>query len=146
MTTMNEPLPDIFVNELSDQINQDFSELDEKSKDKILLLVANSLEKYEKLQNDNSKVNGSIVNNVKNGAKLGAKFVYNITAREFMNGRIPILDTIHRLVYRKLWNPQNPNGTEVFPKSEGYYSLKVKPQPNVGGKKKNKTKKNYKKN
>jgi hypothetical protein len=143
-TTITENLPDIFVNELSNQINEEFSELDQNSKDKILLLVANSLEKYEKLQNDNSNVNGSIVNNVKNGAKLGAKFVYNITAREFMNGRIPILDSIHRLVYRKLWNPQNPNGTEVFPKSEGYYRLNLKPQPKAGGKKNNKTKKNKK--
>lgn len=116
-TTMSENLSDIFVNKLSDRIKE-FSELDE-----------------------NSKVNGSIINNVKNRAKLGAKFVYNITAREFMNGRIPILDSIHRLVYRKIWNPQNPNGTEVFPKSEGYYRLNLKPKPKAGGKKNNKTKK-----
>jgi hypothetical protein len=141
MSTSNETLPATFVNELSDQINEDFSELDEKSKDKILLLVANSLEKYEKLQNDNSKVNGSTLNNVKNTAKLGAKFAYNITAREVLNGRIPIVDTIHRLVYRKLWNRQNSNGTEVFPKSEGYYSLNLNPKSKVGGKKNNKTKK-----
>jgi hypothetical protein len=142
MSTLNETLPATFVNELSDQINKEFSELDENTKNKILLLIDSSLEKYEKLQNDSSKVNGSTLNNVKNGAKLGAKFAYNITAREVLNGRIPIVDTIHRLVYRKLWNRQNSNGTEVFPKSEGYYSLKLNPKSKVGGKKNNKTKKN----
>jgi hypothetical protein len=142
MSTSNETLPATFVNELSDQINKEFSELDENTKNKILLLIDSSLEKYEKLQNDNSKVNGTTLNNVKNGAKLGAKFAYNITAREVLNGRIPIVDTIHRLVYRKLWNRQNSNGTEVFPKSEGYYSLKLNPKSKVGGKKNNKTKKN----
>jgi hypothetical protein len=142
MSTLNETLPATFVNELSDEINKEFSELDENTKNKILLLIDNSLEKYEKLQNDSSKVNGSTLNNVKNGAKLGAKFAYNITAREVLNGRIPIVDTIHRLVYRKLWNRQNSNGTEVFPKSEGYYSLKLNPKSKVGGKKNNKTKKN----
>jgi len=38
MSTSNETLPATFVNELSDQINKEFSELDENTKNKILLL------------------------------------------------------------------------------------------------------------
>ena len=64
------------------------------------LLFVNSSEKYERLQNE--KVRDSIVNNVKIYSKLGAKFVYNITARELINCRIPIIDSIYRLIYRKI--------------------------------------------
>jgi len=78
------------------------------------------------------KKNSSILNNLKKGPKL----LYNTTVGELRNGRIPILDSAYRTLYRKSLNPNNANGTEVFQKNEGYYRL--------GGKFRSRRKRKYK--
>jgi hypothetical protein len=55
--------------------------------------------------------------------KKGPKLLYNTTIGELKNGRIPILDSAYRTVYRKSYNPNNSKGKHVFQKSEGYYRL-----------------------
>jgi hypothetical protein len=55
--------------------------------------------------------------------KKGPKLLYNTTIGELKNGRIPILDSAYRTVYRKSYNPNNSKGKDVFQKSEGYYRL-----------------------
>ena len=82
----------------------------------------------------------SILNNLKKGPKL----LYNTTVGEFRNGRIPILDSAYRTLYRKSLNPNNSNGTEVFQKNEGYYRLGGKYRSRRKRKNKTKTRKNRK--
>jgi hypothetical protein len=74
--------------------------------------------------------------------KKGSKLLYNTTIGEVKNGRFPIIDSAYRTFYRKSFNPNNPKGTEVFPKNEGYYKLGGK--HNSRRKRKNKTKKTKK--
>jgi len=79
----------------------------------------------------------SILNNLKKGPKL----LYNTTVGELRNGRIPILDSAYRTLYRKSLNPNNSNGTEVFQKNEGYYRLGGKYSSRQKRKPKTKTRK-----
>jgi hypothetical protein len=85
-------------------------------------LSANDREIFLDTKNDNSSV---IVkkNNVLNNLKKGPKLLYNTTVGELKNGRIPILDSAYRTIYRKSLNPKNSKGSDVFQKSEGYYRL-----------------------
>ena len=69
--------------------------------------------------------------------------MYNTTVGELKNGRIPILDSAYRTVYRKSFNPDNSKGRDVFQKSEGYYILGGKYHSLRKKKNKNKT---YKRN
>jgi hypothetical protein len=62
-------------------------------------------------------------NNLLSNLKKGPKLLYNTTVGELKNGRIPILDSAYRTVYRKSFNPDNSKGRDVFQKSEGYYRL-----------------------
>jgi uncharacterized protein YpuA (DUF1002 family) len=131
----NEKSIDNFVNELSENVNNEFQDLDETNKNKILKMIEDSLQKYEVLKNEDSKKN-SIMQTMKKVPKL----LYNTTIGEVRNGRIPILDSIHRKIYRKFINPENTNGTEAFPKKEGYYRL----GGNKHSQKRNKTRKTKK--
>ncbi len=70
--------------------------------------------------------------------KKGPKLLYNTTIGELKNGRIPILDSAYRTIYRKSYNPDNSKGKDVFQKSEGYYRL--------GGKYSSRRKRKNKKN
>lgn len=80
--------------------------------------------------------NSSFFQNMKKGSKL----LYNTTIGEVKNGRFPIVDSAYRTFYRKSFNPNNPKGTDVFPKSEGYYKLGGKHSSRRKRKNKNKTK------
>jgi hypothetical protein len=133
----NEKSIDNFVNELSENINNEFPHLDENNKNKILKLIEDSLQKYENLKNEDSK-KYSIIKNMKKVPKI----LYNTTIGDARNGRIPILDSIHRTIYRKFVNPENTNGTEAFPKKEGYYRLGL--GGNKPSQKRNKTRKTKK--
>jgi hypothetical protein len=55
-------------------------------------------------------------NNVLSNLKKGPKLLYNTTIGELKNGRIPILDSAYRTVYRKSYNPNNSKGKDVFQK------------------------------
>ena len=129
----NEKSIDNFVNELSENINTEFSDLDENNKNKILKFIEDSLQKYENLKNDDSTKKNSIMQNMKKVPKI----LYNTTIGDARNGRIPILDSIHRTIYRKYFNPENTHSTVTFPKEEGYYRL--------GGNKKNQKRMLFKK-
>jgi hypothetical protein len=96
------------------------------------------------LDSKNNNNNNAIVekNNVLNQLKKGPKLLYNTTVGELKNGRIPVLDTAYRSVYRKSYNPNNPKGKEVFQESEGYYRLGGKYRSRRKRKNKNKTRKN----
>jgi len=88
---------------------------------------------------------GSVIvkkNNVLNNLKKGPKLLYNTTVGEIKNGRIPIIDSAYRTIYRKSLNPNNSKGSDVFQKSEGYYRLGGKYCSRRKRKNKNKTKKN----
>jgi len=128
----NEKSVDNFVNELSENINNEFPDLDENNKNKILKMIEDSLQKYEGLKNEELKKN-SIMQNMKKVPKL----LYNTTIGEVRNGRIPILDSIHRKIYRKFINPENTEGTKAFTKKYGYYPL----GGNKHSRKRNKTRK-----
>jgi len=86
------------------------------------LLSVNDREISLDTKNDN---NDAIVkkNNLLSNLKKGPKLLYNTTIGELKNGRIPILDSAYRTVYRKSYNPNNSKGKDVFQKSEGYYRL-----------------------
>jgi len=131
----NEKSVDNFVNELSENINNEFPDLDENNKNKILKIIEDSLQKYEGLKNEELKKN-SIMQNMKKVPKL----LYNTTIGEVRNGRIPILDSIHRKIYRKFINPENTEGTKAFTENDGYYPL----GGNKHSRKRNKTRKTKK--
>jgi hypothetical protein len=80
-------------------------------------------------------------NNLLSNLKKGPKLLYNSTVGELKNGRIPILDTAYRTVYRKSYNPYNSKGRDVFQKSEGYYRLGGKYSSRQKRKPKTKTRK-----
>jgi hypothetical protein len=104
-------------------------------------LSVNDMEISLDTKSDN---NDAIVkkNTVLDNLKKGPKLLYNSTIGELKNGRIPILDSAYRAVYRKSYNPNNSKGTDVFQKSEGYYRLGGK----YGSRRKRKNKTRQKKN
>jgi hypothetical protein len=83
-------------------------------------------------------------NGIMNTLKKGSKLLYNTTLGELRNGRMPILDSAYRTLYRKSLNPNNPKGTEVFQKNEGYYRLGGKYRSHRKRKNKIKSRKNRK--
>jgi hypothetical protein len=91
---------------------------------------------------ETSNNKNSIFQNMKKAPKL----LYNSTIGEMRNARIPILDSAYRTFYRKSFNPDNPKGTDVFPKSEGYYKLGGRYQYQTRRKRKNKLKHKTRKN
>jgi hypothetical protein len=103
------------------------------SNDKEILLDNNQVSEM-------SLKKSGILNNLKKGPKL----LYNTTVGELRNGRIPILDSAYRTLYRKSLNPNNPKGREVFQKNEGYYRLGGKYRSRRKRKNKTKTRKNRK--
>jgi len=155
-TTLENKKSEEFVEYLEQQINKDFRNINDDEKDKILRLVDNCLTEYDKMinstfvnatpinmedntVNDASATNNNTNNNTRsiiNKLKKGSNFLYNTTIAEARNGRIPILDSIHRTIYRKLYNRHGEHGSTVFPEREGYYKL--------GGKKNSRSKRNSK--
>jgi hypothetical protein len=147
----NEKIGEEFVEYLEEQINNDFSNIDNNEKDKILKLVYKCVKKYDTII-DSTFVNATQINTENNAVneasatndrrsiisklKTVPKFAYNTTIGEFRNRRIPIVDSIYRTIYRKLWYKDGDYGSTVFPKGEGYYKL--------GGKKKSRSKRNSK--
>jgi len=87
------------------------------------------------VKNDNSSVIEKKSNTL-NTLKKGPKLLYNITIGEIQNGRIPVVDSAYRTIYRKSLNPNNSKGKDIFQKSEGYYRL--------GGKYRSRSKRNVK--
>jgi len=136
----NEKSVDNFVNELSENVNNEFPDLDENNKNKILKIIEESLQKYENLKTDDSKNKELKKNSIMHNMKKVPKFLYNTTIGEVRNGRIPILDSIHRKIYRKFINPENTEGTKAFTKKDGYYPL----GGNKHSRKRNKTRKTRK--
>ena len=154
-TLENEKIGEEFAEYLEKEINNDFSNIDNNEKDKILKLVDKCVKKYESII-DSTFVNATPINSENNATneaiainsdtnnrssitrnlKIPLKLAYNTTIGELRNGRMPILDSIHRAVYRKLYNREGVNGSTVFPKGENYFKL--------GGKKGSRSKRNTK--
>uniref|UniRef100_A0A6C0DLB7 Uncharacterized protein n=1 Tax=viral metagenome TaxID=1070528 RepID=A0A6C0DLB7_9ZZZZ len=138
-TLENEKIGEEFVKYLEKEINNDFSNIDNDEKDKILKLVDKCVKKYDAIIDstfvnatpinieDNAVNEASATNNdrrsITRNLKIPLKFAYNTTIGEVRNGRIPILDSIHRTIYRKLYNKNGEHGSTVFPKDENYYKL-----------------------
>jgi hypothetical protein len=106
------------------------------------LLSTNDIEIVLDSKNNNN--NNTILekNNALDQLKKGPKLLYNTTVGEVKNGRIPVLDSAYRTVYRKSYNPNNPKGKDVFQESEGYYRLGGKYRSRRKRKNKNNTRKN----
>ena len=159
-TLENEKIGEEFAEYLEKEINNDFSNIDNNEKDKILKLVDKCVKKYESIidstfvnatpinsdtnfaTNEAIAINSDTNNNTNNRSsitrnlKIPLKLAYNTTIGELRNGRIPILDSIHRAVYRKLYNREGEYGSTVFSKRENYLKL--------GGKKGSRSKRNTK--
>lgn len=154
-TLENEKIGEEFAEYLEEEIDNDFSNIDNDEKDKILKLVDKCVKKYESIidstfvnatpiNSDNNATNEAIAINsdtnnrssITRNLKIPLKLAYNTTIGELRNGRMPILDSIHRAVYRKLYNREGVNGSTVFPKGENYFKL--------GGKKGSRSKRNTK--
>ena len=158
-TLENEKIGEEFAEYLEEEINNDFSNIDNDEKYKILKLVDKCINKYDSIidstfvnatpiNSDNNATNEAIAinsdtnNNTNNRSsitrnlKIPLKLAYNTTIGELRNGRIPILDSIHRAVYRKLYNREGEYGSTVFSKRENYLKL--------GGKKGSRSKRNTK--
>ena len=138
-TLENEKIGEEFVKYLEKEINNDFSNIDNDEKDKSLKLGDKCVKKYDAIIDstfvnatpinieDNAVNEASATNNdrrsITRNLKIPLKFAYNTTIGEVRNGRIPILDSIHRTIYRKLYNKNGEHGSTVFPKDENYYKL-----------------------
>jgi len=156
-TLENEKIGEEFVKYLEKEIDNDFSNIDNNEKDKILKLVDKCVKKYESII-DSTFVNATPINmednavneasatndrrSITRNLKIPLKLAYNTTIGELRNGRIPILDSIHRAVYRKLYNRDGEDGSTVFSKRENYFKLGGKKNPR--SKRNSKTMKNKK--